>query len=142
MDRDEARLAELGAANRQQPFLQIDVRVHEADRLANSQAGDAEQAEQCVIRPGRKPPAGGRSSALRSSCAMSSSGRGRVAPCVGETAADPPGHLSLRVTSRMMAGEATDVAQPLRPGRRRHRWTLANPLQCQRGRDVGRRGLP
>ena len=51
VNRDQAGLAELGATNRQQPLLQIDVLELQANGLANPQAGNAEQAEQTVKRP-------------------------------------------------------------------------------------------
>ena len=41
MDRDQTRLAEFGAANRQYTCLQIDILGLETDRLANPHAGHA-----------------------------------------------------------------------------------------------------
>lgn len=52
MDRYDARLAELGAADRQQSLLEIDILELQADRLTNAQAGNAQQPEQTVIGPG------------------------------------------------------------------------------------------
>ena len=52
MQRQEARLAELGQPDRQHAGLQVDVVTLEADRLGQTHACHRDQSEQCVV--GRK----------------------------------------------------------------------------------------
>ena len=52
MQRHEARLAELGAANRQHRRLEVDILKLEIVRFAEAQARDAQQPEQAVEGPG------------------------------------------------------------------------------------------
>lgn len=47
----QARLAELGAPDRQEPRLQVDVLEFQVARLTKPQTSDAQEAEQAVIGP-------------------------------------------------------------------------------------------
>src|SRR2546426_7747129 len=49
--RHQTRLAELGAADRQHPILQIDILKLKIARFAEAQARNAQQPEQAVIDP-------------------------------------------------------------------------------------------
>ena len=51
MQGDQTGLSKLGALNRQHTCAQIHVRQRELAHVAEAQAGDAQQAEQTVVRP-------------------------------------------------------------------------------------------
>ena len=48
MQRNQAGLAELGTADRQDAFVEIDVTQREAERFANTQARYAQQSEEAI----------------------------------------------------------------------------------------------
>ena len=56
MQGDQAGLSKLGALDRQHTCAQIHVRQRELARFAEAQAGDTQQAEQTVVRPGPQSP--------------------------------------------------------------------------------------
>ena len=114
MDRDEARLAELGAANRQHPVDQIDLLGLETECFANPQASDAEQTEQTVIRP-RAQAAGRRQVERALEQARDILVRVEIwsRPVRAERQQARRRDLGLRVIRYVVAGKAPDVAQPL-----------------------------
>ncbi len=145
MQGHEAVLATLGTANGQHRGVQVDVWKLEVERLAESQARDAQQSEQTVEHP-------------RSECvARVTAGHGQRR---AQQATDlfvriqigtcPPGserqqarrrNLRARICRAAVAGEPANEAQSLRPMGRRGISGLLRPGESQLRSDVERAAL-
>jgi hypothetical protein len=128
MYRHQTRFAELGAANRQHTFLEIDILDSESDRLTNPQAGHTEQPEQTVIGPRAQAPAGRKLQGAFEQ-ARDVLVRVQVGSRSARDGSRPGGGTPVCGSSRMMAGEATHIAQTLCPCRRLSRGAVLCPFQ-------------
>jgi hypothetical protein len=134
-------LAELRVADGQDRRREIDVGQLEVARLAQTQPGDAQQAEQTIIDPWAQAPAGIATGQAACSVQQGTDLRIRVQvrPRAGRTIRQQAcgRNLGARIRCAPVTGEATDDAQPSGPLGRLHRRRLLGPGQRQRRGDSG-----
>jgi hypothetical protein len=138
VNRHQARLAELRAANGEQPGREVHIGGVQVERLADAQAGDGQQAQEPVVREPPQPVRGRevlRGLEQAPDLLVTVHVRARPARAVREPT--PRGHFGVRVLGAPVAGEPSDKPEPPSPFHRAGRRRVLGPLKGQREGEVG-----